>query len=168
VGFYNILSKVDRALAAYLISEGAGTTDDTFAAKRAPDVPNPPYTVAFSETGRPKVQYGSEYLVKARIDVFTNCAPDKGEDTETMRLDSDDRAAATFDAFHIEENDQSGHALANAITQAARSSGYNDLADFTVTDVTIGEMEQGSAPKEGQWIDSLNLEILCTPHNVSD
>jgi hypothetical protein len=42
-----------------------------------------------------------------------------------------------------------------------------DMADFTVTDVTVGEIEQG-AGKDGQWIDTINLELLCTPHNVSD
>lgn len=154
---------MDRAVAAFIISEGAGTEDDVFPGKRAPDVPNPPYTVVFSESARST--HPPVYRVKARIDVYTNAAPDKGEDEETMRLDSDERVSTTFDAFHLEaDNGQGGHALADAITAAARGSLYADLQDFTVQDVILGEMEQGSAGKEGQWIDSLNLEIVCNPH----
>jgi hypothetical protein len=167
VGRFNILSKVDRALAAYIISEGAGTEDDVFSAKRAADAPDPPYTVAFSESGKETVRYSGTYSVKSQIDIFTNCAPDKGEDTEEMKLDSDERVSATFDAFHLEDNDQSGSALADAITNAGRGLG-GDMSDFTVTDVILVEMEQGSAPKEGMWLDSLSLEIVCTAADVSD
>jgi hypothetical protein len=164
VGAFNVLSKADRALAAYIISEEAGTEEDTFAGKRAPDAPNPPYTVCFSEDGSSDHQ--PTYKVKARIDIYTNCAPEKHEDTEAMKLDSDERVSATWDAFHLEaDKGQGGHYLADAITEAARSAG-GDLLDFTVTDVIVGRMEQGSAGKEGMWLDSLNMELVCVPHNL--
>jgi hypothetical protein len=166
MGLYNILYKVDRAIAAYLIADGAGTEDDTFPAKRAGDVPNPPYTAVFSDSGRRKFQGGSEYVVKTQVNIFTNAAPDVGENTEDMADDSGERVQNVFDAFNLEADDQGGHALADAITNTARTLG-GDMADFTVTDVTVGEIEQG-AGKDGQWVDTINMELLCTPHNVSD
>jgi hypothetical protein len=164
VARFNVLSKTDRALAAYIISEGGGSEGDVFPMKRADDVPNPPYTVAASESCRS--EHAPIYRVKSRIDVFTNCAPDVNENTETMKLDSDERVALTFDAFHLEaDGGQGGHALAEAITTAGRNLG-GDMADFTVQDVIVGDMEQGSAGKEGQWIDSLSLELVVCPHDV--
>jgi hypothetical protein len=175
VGRYNILSKVDRALTAFVISEGAGTTQDTFPGKLASDRVKPPFTVCYSESGREKIENSGEYLVKACIHVYTNCAPARPSETaDQIKLDSDDRVASVFDCFHIEAADQSGASLADLITAAARASAYSDLLDFTVLDVTLGDMEQGDTGKTGnkgmseQWIDSLNLTLLCVPANVSD
>jgi hypothetical protein len=99
VAYHNIASKVDKALVAYLISQGAGTTDDVFAAKRAGTQPCPPFTVVFTESWAEAQEYSGALLVKCSVEVHTNAAPDKDEDTETMVLDSDERVQATGDAL---------------------------------------------------------------------
>jgi hypothetical protein len=168
VGRFNILSKAERAVAAYIIDEGAGTSEDVFSSKRFSDVPNPPYTVVVALGGSEVTQGSANYKVKMRIDVVANSAPDKGEDTEDMRSDSDERCSATFDIFHLEDDDQSGGACADAITSAARGSGYNDLQEFTVTDVIRGEMEHGAeGGREGSlWMDTFEITLICAPYDL--
>jgi hypothetical protein len=159
MAYHNLLSKVDQALVAYLISAGAGTADDVFTHKRAGDLPNPPFTTCFADSGREEVPKSGVYKVKASVDVHTNCAPDKDEDTDQMKLDSDARVAATFDALH-DLYEQCGDQLADLITAAARAAG---VENFTVQDVAVAEISQGRADKDGEWIDSLDLELTCNP-----
>lgn len=164
MGKFNVLSKTDQALVAYIISEGAGEAENVFVAKRAYDSPKCPFTVAFSDSARAD-QY-PVYTVKAQINVFTRASAPRGEDKDRLKEDSDDRAGNTFDIFHLEEDraGAGGHALADAITEAARSAG---VTDFTVQNVMVGDMEQGFDKKECVWIDTLNLELVVTPEDVT-
>jgi hypothetical protein len=160
MAFHNLLSKCDRALVAYLINEGAGSDSDIFHHKRASNIPSPlPYTTVFSESAEEVTDYSATYKVKASVDVHTNAAPDKDEDTDQMKLDSDERTAATFDALH-DQYLQSGDKLADAITAAAAGAG---VADFSIQDVKVTSIEQGRGEKEGEWIDTINLELVCRP-----
>jgi hypothetical protein len=166
VGRFNILSKAERAVAAYLIDEGAGTSDDVFPSKRFGDVPNPPYTVVVALGAKPVANGSVNYSVRMRLDVIANAAPDKNENTDEMLSESDERSSDTFDLFHLENDDQSGGACADAITDAARGSSYSDLQEFTVTDVIRGEMEHGAEGKEGLWMDTFEVTIICAPYNL--
>jgi hypothetical protein len=156
---YRLLSKCDQAVAAYLISESAGTDSDVFPAKRAATLPNLPFTVVLSDDASEVVKYSGNYALSCTVEIHTNSAPDKDQDTEQMRLDSDARVAATFDALHSKYN-QSGHDLADLITSAAAAAG---IADFTVENVTDIEIGQGRTERDGEWIDTLTLKLICRP-----
>jgi hypothetical protein len=164
MGYHNLLSKCDRALVAYLVSAGAGTAADVFRAKRSEDLPNPPFTVCFSESAMETHPYSGIYSVKASIDVHTNAAPDVDADTEQMALDCDDRVAATFDAMH-DQYSQAGDRLADLITAAALAAG---ITDFFVQDVKIAPpgVEQGIVDKTGEWLNTIHLEITCCPRTL--
>jgi hypothetical protein len=156
---YNLLSKCDRAVAAYLISDGAGTATDVFPAKRSGDLPNPPFTVVMSEGGSEEVQFSGVYNVSVTIEVHTNACPDEDQDTEQMRLDSDERTAATFDTMH-DKFFQNGDQLADLITAAAAGAG---ISDFSVDNVTDFKFSQGRGEKDGEWIDTLEFRLICRP-----
>jgi hypothetical protein len=154
---YNLLSKCDRAVVAYLISDGAGTSADVFPAKQSSNLPNPPFTVVMSESGSEEVQFSGLYNVATTIEVHTNACPDNDQDTEQMRLDSDDRVAATFDAMH-DKLFQCGDQLADLITAAAASA---SITDFSVDNVTDFKFSQGRGEKDGEWIDTLEFRLIC-------
>jgi hypothetical protein len=159
VGYHNLLSKCDRALVAYLISKAAGTSDDVLHFKSAGDEPRPPFTKCFAESAMELLDHLGAYTVKASVDVHTNAAPDHDSDLEQMRLDSDDRVQAAFDALH-ETDDGSGGGLADAITAAAVGAG---ITDFTVDEVKVVApgIQQGRGERDGEWIDTINLELIC-------
>jgi hypothetical protein len=162
VAYHNIASKVDKALVAYLISQGAGTTDDVFAAKRAGTQPCPPFTVVFTESWAEAQEYSGALLVKCSVEVHTNAAPDKDEDTATRVLDSDERVQATGDALMNQTSGASdGYGLGEEITAAG------GVTDFTCISARLVSGEQGRDEKQGEWVDVFNLELLCTPSDVS-
>jgi hypothetical protein len=156
---HNLLSKCDRAIVAYLISDGAGTAEDVFPGKRAANLPNPPFTVVMSEGGSETVPFTGVYTVSTTVEIHTNAAPDQDQDTDQMRLDSDDRVAATFDALH-DKFSQCGDQLADLITAAANAAG---ISDFTVDNVSDFKIGQGRGEKEGEWIDTLEMQLVCRP-----
>jgi hypothetical protein len=163
VGFHNILSKCDQALAAYLISLGIGDETTIYPSKRALDIENPPYTSCVSVSAKTTAQYSGNWTVEAHIETHTNAAPDKSEDTTTMQEDSNDLASQVADAFlSYNVGDQSGSGLAEAITSAAQSEGI----EFTALDVKVTEVEQGRTEKQGEWVDTVTLEIICVPSNI--
>jgi hypothetical protein len=171
-GNHNLLSKCDRALVAYIVAQGAGTINDTVPAKRSQDRPLP-CTVAYSERAVEVAPYSGTYLVSASIIVRSEAPADAGEDPEAKPVDSDDRVSAIFDLFHI-GIDSSGERLADAITAAARALAadqpdrYGDLADLTIMDVVIKGIEASFEEGTTAWTDTLNLELVAAPSNVSD
>jgi hypothetical protein len=163
VGVHNILSKTDRALVAYLLSEGVGNSDNVLPGKSAADNPSMPFVVCMSPTCRPTVPFSGNWTVQTEIEIHTSAAPDKDEDTDTMKEESDDLAAQVFDALmRLQEGDQSGSSLADDISAAAHGAGV----DYTATDVMIGEMEQGNTEKSGEWVDKLTITVTCIPRTI--
>lgn len=168
--YHNILSKLDRALVAYLISQNAGTAGDVFPAKNSDNKPLP-CTVCYAEKGEEVARHSGTYLCKVQIMVKT-LAPDVTDATPGQaRLDSDARTAKTFDCFK-RNVDSAGDKLAEDITNAARAAAVadpannGDLADFTALDVLDKGPEAGFDENDA-WVDTLNLEIVCCPSNVS-
>src|SRR6266576_2788284 len=159
---HNLLSKVDRALVAYLISQNAGTADDVFPAKDSGDK-HLNCTICWSERGVEDPPYSGTYVVTAQVQIRTLAAIDVNQDPEEPKALSEDRVAQTFDAFHV-GIDSAGDKLADAITEAAHAAG---ITDFTVQNVSPGPITQGfddqhaRAMKGSAWVDAIELEILC-------
>jgi len=165
---HNILSKTDRALVAYLVSEGAGTVDDVYPAKRSADK-DVPCTVCYSERASLTHPYAAVYEVTVAIMIKTVPAVDVDEDPDAPKAASEERVGATFDLFFA-GLDSASDKLADAITAAARASaalGDEDLEDFTCQGVTVKGPEAGFDAKGNVWVDTLNLELLVCPANVS-
>jgi hypothetical protein len=173
--YHNLLSKLDRALMAYLIAKGAGTAADVFPAKRS-ELKALPCTVLYSEKGTEIANNSGAYSCKTAVMVKTVAVNDIGQVAETARLASETRVAKTFDLFKQNFDapaaDTSGEALATDITAAARAlaisdpTHHADLADFTALDVIDKGIEAGFDDND-VWVDTLNLEIPCCPGNVS-
>lgn len=155
----HLLSKLDQALVAYLISRGAGTIEDTFAAKRSADK-RLPCTICYSERAVATAPYANQWVVSVAIMVKTNPNLDVEEtDAEAKKTDSDERVQKIFDAFVLDV-DQDGSSVAALITQAGRAAS-GTLSDFTVDNVEVKGPEAGFETKNDIWIDTLNLEIVC-------
>lgn len=160
------MSKVDRALAAYLISVGAGTADDVYSAKRSLDKALP-HTVCHAQRWTLLSPYTATYLVQAQVLVKTNAAVDVDESESDVKDPSEERVGATFDAFFFaDENASAGNDLADAITAAARASGDADLSEFTVQNVEVKGGDAGQDRHGPAWMDAIDLELVVCPKNV--
>jgi len=170
--YHNLLSKCDRALAAYLLSKGAGTSDDVLPAKNSAERPLPA-TVCFSSKGAEAAPYSGTYLIESSIMVRTGGAVELNAGASDARRASEERVAKTFDAFHT-NLDSSGDKLADDITAAARAlaianpTDHGDLADFTVQNVMIKGVDAGFEDGTVVWIDTLDLQLVACPSDVSD
>lgn len=172
MAYHNILSKLDRAIAAYLISEEVGTAGNVFPAKRSKDRESP-CVVAWSERAAETAPGTGTFTVTASIIVRSIATADAGEDPDDVAAASDALLAAVADALTPEENDQNGERLADAITAAARAEAAAnpknaDLADFTCLYVTDKGPEAAFEDETGDWIDTLNKEIVCCPSALAE
>lgn len=159
---HNLLSKCDRALAAYIISQGAGTADDTYPAKRSEDKALPD-TLCHCDSAAELAAYSGTYSVSASVNVRTQAAiTSPSEDPDQPREDAEERVSATFDLFHL-NTDSAGDKLAEAITLAASAAGVSDL---TILNVSVKNISAGFEEKGSAWIDTLNLELTACPGNV--
>ena len=154
-----ILSQCDDALAAYLVSVGAGTAEDVHPAKRSEDkaVPN---TICHSRQWRMMTPNSGVYIVQAQILVTTSPSLDDADQLpEEREQTSKDRVSATWDAF-FSGVDSDSSALAAAITAAS------GLADFTIQSCEVVGGDAGYGEKGNTWRDGLDLEIVCCPRSV--
>ena len=165
MSYHNILSKTDRALAAYLIAQGAGTSPDVLPAKASLDKAAP-CTVCFSERATLINPNTGLYDVTVAVMVKTIGAIDTDQADGTPKEDSEERVAKTFDALFAGLDDATDK-LADALTLAARASADNDLEDFTAIAVQVHSVEAGFEPKGSVWIDTINLVVTCCPRDVS-
>lgn len=169
--YHNLLSKCDRALVAYIVAQKAGSLQDTVPAKWSLDRALP-LTVCYSDRAVEAAPYSGTYVVTAAIMVRSPMAVElQAEDADAL-LASDARVQRTFNAFHT-NIDSAGDKLADAITSAARklaseNSRYADLGDFTALDVSIKSIEGSVEEGTTVWVDTLNLEVVCCPSNISD
>lgn len=165
VGSHNILSKCDRALVAYLISEGVGDAATIFPAKRSENKPIP-CVVVFSE--RAVWDQAVYDTVNVSVMVKTNPCPEEGEDPDDVETASEELVSAVFDAlFKGIDSNGDGSELAANITAAARDLDDDDMQEFTVQNVNIKGPEAGFDPKGNSWVDTLDLEMVVCPKDVS-
>ncbi len=161
IGSHNILSKIDRALAAYVISVGAGTSADVYPSKRAEDKIMPD-TICYAKQARMLTPNSGVYVVTAFVSVRSNPAADAGEAAADKKEASEERVSATFDAFMAGVTSSSG-ALAVAITAAARATGDADLQEFTVQACTVESQQAGFDERGNAWTDQIELELVVNP-----
>jgi hypothetical protein len=175
--YHKILSKVDRALVAYLISKNAGTAADTFPNKSSFNK-RLPCTICASEEGKDLSGYSADFTIQSSIIVETAASIDVADAAQAARLASDARVGLVFDAFFTDLGpdkvpDFSGDKLAADITTAARAAAAADptnnadLADLTIQNCKVAGVEAGFKEDGSAWRDVLNLEILANPSNVS-
>ena len=171
MNFHNICSKTDRALVAYLVNALA-TPGNIWPAKRSLDKALP-CTVCYSHSATPlqDAPFAGIYTVEAFVEVRSSGVVEETQGTDDPRLNSDDLFAAVADAFWLGD-DSASDKLAAAITDAARASGQEDLAQFTVQSVRVSGQSQGFNPRATQqqgnaWVDSIHLELVCNPADVS-
>lgn len=171
MAYHAIRSKLDRALVLWIINQAAGTSADTVPAKSALDK-NLPITICHTARAVEDPAYSGNFRCDTDIIVRSIAAPDLNQTAPTLKDSSDARVAAVFDAFHVDLN-TSGNELAAQITTVARAAAvadpdtYSDLADLTLLDVRPVS-EEGAFDDEGNaWQDSLKLEIVAVPSDVS-
>lgn len=147
MGSHRILDLTDSALAAYLVSLGAGTTDDVLTGKAVGDKTLPNTICDSSSWGSPDgMEFTGNASVSATITVNTAAFNADGDD---MAAAAATRIAATFDAFY--EPDPA--TLGAAITAAT--------SGMTVISCRVTGGDRTFA--DGAWHDSINLELLCCP-----
>lgn len=160
---HDIRSKCDNALVAYLISAGAGDEDTIYPAKRALDKETPPYTVIVSTNAKETVPYSGNWMVDVSIETHTNAAPDANESEADLAEDSIDLAGAIRDALmSFGTGEQSGCSLADEISSAAQAAG----GLFTALNVRIVEMDGGRTNKQGEWLDTITIQVECVGANI--
>lgn len=182
MAFNNIRSKLDRAIAAYLVKAECGGVDDILPAKSSKEKKYP-NTVVHSTLSKPEVQFTGLRRCHVQIHLRGRAVPN---DNDQSRIQFDDRVAATADAMMISDNGgQSLDAVAIAITEAGRalaidqSSGTDpkaaaiaaqnaDMADFTCIEVIdAGEGDGEDTDSQGcSWHEVLLFDIVCSPSNT--
>ena len=149
---------------AWIISQEAGTAADTVPAKKSADKAAPPLTICHTIQATEEPAFSAVFRCEVDIVVRSPAYSDSG----TPEATSDTGVAAVFDAFHT-SLDTAGDKLGEAITTAARAVATGDDADLlalTILDVRPVS-ESGSFNEDGTWEDSLRLEIVAVPSNVS-
>lgn len=181
--FNKLRSKVDRAIAAYLISVGAGGPDDTVPANtRLPKAPT--NTTVRSTLSISEVPMTGIRRVKLQISIKGSALIDPNEpNIDEARKAFDDRIAAVYDAMMQSADGQTLRDTAAAITAAGRAMAVSvqpgdpasdlfaannaDMVDFTCQAVyDMGEGD-GEADSEGSsWHEILLFDIIASPSNV--
>jgi hypothetical protein len=156
---YNILSCADKAIAAYIAANNPSFSK-VYPAKNAADK-ELPCIICYAQSGQiMEPAHSNIYQVDMAIMVKTSCDVDINVQPEAVKEDSEATVRHVFDLFHVSVN--SGHALADDITQTAQASGDFDLGDFVIQSVEVKNQDAGFDPKTDAWIDTLNLELICS------
>lgn len=165
----NILSATDRAVAAYLATEGVDALAPIYSFKRSGEkaLPN---VIVHSQHGVPSTHFVGAYEVDVMVVIRTNAPVDQGESETNPLAVNDALVDAVTDALHrFGTGEQSGGSLADDLTSAARGAGLT----FTCQDVQLDGLEQtdGRTLGHGQfgdeWTDTVRLKLLVCGSNVS-
>jgi hypothetical protein len=156
MGIHRLLDKAEQAVIAYLESEGVASPHPILPKKKASDLPNPPFIIVGAGKPTETVKRSGNWRVPITVEVHTNAAPDRGDDTDQLESDSTDLASACFDVLNA-GIDQDGSALADAITAAATAAGI----ELIVQDVDVKGPDSGLTEKDREWVDSLELDLIC-------
>ena len=172
MGNHNILSKVDRALVAWIISRNAGTKDNVWPAKRSLDKTSGG-TTCWSHSFATLMEgpYCGSVMVEAFVEVRSPGVIEATQGQDDPRIASDKMVSDVSDCFAL-NGAESGEPLGQAITDAARATADSDMQDLTLISVKVVGGNQGFNPRMiiqqgNMWVDPLHLEIICCPSNVS-
>jgi hypothetical protein len=181
---YNKLrSKVNRAIAAYLISAGAGSTTDTVPANTK-TVKVYPNTTVKATLSLPEVHFVALRRVKVHISIKGSATQDPTEtDLDAPRKLFDDRVSQVYDAMMQTSDNQTLHATALLITSAGRALAVSqqpgnpasdqvaadnaDMVDFSLQAVyDMGEGDGEPSEDGTSWEEILMFDVLASPSNV--
>lgn len=160
-------------MVAYIVSIVPTAKAYTFQAKQSL-VKSLPVVIAFSQKGIPETANQATYRVNCAVMIKTSLAIEAGAGSNDARLASEALVAAVFDALHLYTTaDGDVQSLADAITAAGRALAVSDaannadMADFTCESIVDVGVEQGLVEDGACWVDTLNVEMICCPSNVS-
>ncbi len=181
--YNNLRSKLNRAIAAYLVSQACGSVDDISPAnsRTASKYPN---TKIRCTIGKPEVPLTGLRRMPVLISIRGSATQKPGEpNPDLARVNFDARVAATYDAMLQSDDDQTFRATARAITATGRAlavvvdpndpesvqfaANNADMVDFTCQAVYDTGEGDGEPDAEGcDWHEILTFEVLCSPSNV--
>lgn len=181
--FNKLRSKLNRAVAAYLVSVGAGSSTDTVAANTIAPTGYPNTTV-HATLSLAEVNMTGLRRVKLQISIKGSLTTDPGQpNTDDPRVQFDNRVGLVYDAMMQSDDSQTLHATAVAITAAGRALAVSitpgdpasdllaannaDMVDFTCQAVyDMGEGD-GQPSEEGTALEEILLfDVLASPSNV--
>ena len=171
--YHNLGSKLDRALVAYLIGQGAGTARDVLPSNHS-GTREVPFTVVSAHRGTPNPAAMGTYDVDVRVQIegLAGNQPGRGSRHQN-RLLFDARVAKTYDALHLSTDGVSLLATADAITAAGRALAVSDpdndadMVDFGCLYMTDLGFDRGEPKDEpGTFLEILNLRCRCCPSAV--
>lgn len=181
--FNRVRSKLNRAIAAYLVSRGAGSVDDTVPANTTTPL-NYPQTVVRATLSKPEVAFTGIRRVTVHVVIKGQAVknpPDSAAPADTARQAFDDRVAAIYDAL-MQSSGHSLKATAQAVTASGRAldsddndatDGWTaralntDMSDFTCSAWYDAGEGDGEPEAEGcDWVETLIFEAICSPSNV--
>jgi len=180
---YNKLrSKLDRAVAAYLVSVGAGGPNDCLPHNTvlANTYPN---TDVHSTLSRPEVALTGLRRVMVHISIKGSAVNKPDEpNVDQGRVEFDKRVGVTMDALMESDDGQTLRATARAITAAGRAlavavdgsdaailkaANNADMVDFTCQAwYDAGEGDPETNADGCSWENILMFEALASPSNV--
>lgn len=181
--FNKLRSKVNRAVAAYLVSVGAGSFEDTVAANtRTPT--GYPNTTVHATLSHAEVNMTGLRRVKLQISIKGSATTDPNDpNPDDTRVQFDNRIGLVYDAMMQTADGQTLHETARLITLAGRALAVSmqpgdpkadqlaqnnaDMVDFTCQAVyDMGEGDGEPSEDGTAWEEILLFDILASPSNV--
>jgi hypothetical protein len=180
---YNLQSKLERAIVAYLVSKGCGTNLDIFPFESLRDrslfLPGSTgNTTIQTSTALVDIQFTGNYRIPVLVSVQGSISQGPGATNPGgPRVAFDGRVAVTGDFLNQTDNGQNLQATATDITAAGRllattgsaqeQANNADMVDFTIN----GWFEKGFGKGEAKeanaaWEIVLLFECVCCPANV--
>lgn len=185
MAYHNLGSKLERAVAAYLVNQGCGSIHDVLTSSSREPKQDMLYTIVRATLGKPEVPMSGIYRVQISISVRATAVEEPDTDTglDLSRIAFDDRLSKTFDALMVaDEYGQSIYATATSITDAGRliatpaddsedaaqfAAANADMADLTIQnwfDAGFGQTD--SKPDGCAWEQVLLFEAIACPSNT--
>lgn len=175
-------SKLNRAIAAYLVSVGAGGPDDVSPANSRASKGYPNTTVR-ATLSKPEVALTGLRRITVHISIKGSATQNPKEpNSDVARLNFDKRVGDAEDALMQSADGQSLRETARLITAAGRAlavavdgsdeavllaANNADMVDFTCSGWYDAGEGDGEAEGEGcSWEEILIFEALCSPSNV--
>jgi mRNA-degrading endonuclease toxin of MazEF toxin-antitoxin module len=166
---HNLASKLDRALAAYLVSESVADADQIYTAKRGAQKALPNVIVSTTQLDIPEGDFYSGNRI-ATVVAAVRYDP-AADETEATRLEADALFGRLVDAFE-KQNGGDSALLCDAINAAAWAKAasepddHADLAEFSC--IGLVPLGEGHGYDEtGVWHDHVRLRVWCCPSNVA-
>lgn len=181
--YNNIRSKHNRAIVAYLISQGIGSNDDTTPANSVGSNTYPRTTVR-SMIAKPNPNHTGDYRITTHISIKGTATNKANEpNPEQARVEFDKRVGQTCDALMMTDNNINLKFTASSITTAGRAlavaidasgaailfaANNADMADYTCDQWYDGGSGDGEPDEQGTAFEEILIfEAVCWPSATS-